>query len=72
MDVVVFLIILDELEGIPSLLGNPGLRHGKPGTGVGVGYGVRFKFPMGHFQVDYVLNAYQQRTIYFGFSNVTS
>ncbi|KAJ9542936.1 hypothetical protein OSB04_029442 [Centaurea solstitialis] len=45
---------------------NPGLRHGKPGAGVGVGYGVRFKFPMGHFQVDYALNAYQQRTIYFG------
>ncbi|CAI9271138.1 unnamed protein product [Lactuca saligna] len=31
--------------------GNPGLRHGKPGAGVGVGYGVRLKFPMGHFQI---------------------
>ncbi|KAI3795896.1 hypothetical protein L1987_38556 [Smallanthus sonchifolius] len=52
--------------------GNPGLRHGKPGNGVGVGYGVRVKFPMGHFQVDYALNDYQQKTIYFGFSNVAS
>lgn len=54
------------------LIGNPGLRHGKPGNGVGVGYGVRVKFPMGHFQVDYALNDYQQKTIYFGFSNVAS
>ncbi|KAJ0467249.1 putative bacterial surface antigen (D15), surface antigen D15 [Helianthus annuus] len=52
--------------------GNPGLRHGKPGNGVGVGYGIRVKFPMGHFQVDYALNDYQQKTIYFGFSNVAS
>ncbi|XP_076942748.1 outer envelope protein 39, chloroplastic-like [Bidens hawaiensis] len=52
--------------------GNPGLRHGKLGNGVGVGYGVRVKFPMGHFQVDYALNDYHQKTIYFGFSNVAS
>nr|GEX49268.1 outer envelope protein 80, chloroplastic [Tanacetum cinerariifolium] len=52
--------------------GNPGLRHGKPGSGVGVGYGIRIKSPMGHLQVDYALNAFQQKTIYFGFSNVPS
>lgn len=53
-------------------VGNPGLRHGKPGAGVGVGYGIRVKSPMGHFQVDCALNAFQQKTIYFGFSNVPS
>ncbi|XP_075520048.1 outer envelope protein 39, chloroplastic-like isoform X3 [Primulina tabacum] len=50
--------------------GNPSLRHGKPGSGVGFGYGLRFKSHLGHFQVDYAVNAYNQRTVYFGFSNL--
>ncbi|CAA0841352.1 Outer membrane OMP85 family protein [Striga hermonthica] len=51
--------------------GNPALRHGKPGSGFGFGYGLRFKSPLGHVQVDYAFNAIQQRTVYFGFSNMS-
>ncbi|CAK9181429.1 unnamed protein product, partial [Ilex paraguariensis] len=51
---------------------NPALRHGKPGTGVGLGYGLRFKSQLGYFQVDYAINAYQQKTLYFGLGNVPS
>ncbi|XP_075512477.1 outer envelope protein 39, chloroplastic isoform X1 [Primulina tabacum] len=50
--------------------GNPSLRHGKPGRGVGFGYGLRFKSHLGHLQVDYAVNAFNQRTVYFGFSNL--
>ncbi|KAL8094339.1 outer envelope protein 39, chloroplastic isoform X1 [Apium graveolens] len=52
--------------------GDPAMRHGKPGSGVGGGCGLRFKFPLGHLQVDYAINAFQQKTVYFGFSNVAS
>ncbi|GAB4824594.1 Outer envelope protein 39, chloroplastic [Ancistrocladus abbreviatus] len=52
--------------------GNPALRQGKPGTGIGIGYGIRVKSPWGHFQVDYAFNAYQQKTVYFGVSSVSS
>ncbi|GLT77723.1 hypothetical protein SLA2020_492840 [Shorea laevis] len=52
--------------------GNPALRHGKPGSGVGFGYGLRFKSPFGHFQVDYAINAFQQKTVYFGVTNHAS
>ncbi|XP_043692927.1 outer envelope protein 39, chloroplastic isoform X1 [Telopea speciosissima] len=50
--------------------GNPSLRHGKPGTGVGFGYGLRLKSNFGQFQIDYAINAFQQKTVYFGISNV--
>ncbi|XP_010685451.1 outer envelope protein 39, chloroplastic [Beta vulgaris subsp. vulgaris] len=52
--------------------GNPALRQGKPGSGVGIGYGLRFKSQIGHFQVDYAMNSYQQRTVYFNITNVSS
>lgn len=52
--------------------GNPALRHGKPGSGVGLGYGLRFKSQLGHLQVDYAINAFEQKTVYFGFSNLAS
>lgn len=52
--------------------GNPALRQGKPGSGVGLGYGLRFKSQVGHFQIDYAVNAFMQRTLYFGLSNLAS
>ncbi|GKU93735.1 hypothetical protein SLEP1_g7303 [Rubroshorea leprosula] len=52
--------------------GNPALRQGKPGCGVGAGYGIRFKSPFGHFQIDYAINAFQQKTVYFGITNLAS
>ncbi|CAN0923395.1 Outer envelope protein 36, chloroplastic [Linum grandiflorum] len=50
--------------------GNPALRQGKPGSGMGLGYGIRYKSPVGHFQIDYAVNAFQQKTVYFGLSNL--
>ncbi|GMY24105.1 outer envelope protein 39, chloroplastic [Fagus crenata] len=52
--------------------GNPALRQGKPGSGIGLGYGLRFKSQFGHFQVDYAINAFHQKTVYFGISNLAS
>ncbi|XP_042510690.1 outer envelope protein 39, chloroplastic-like [Macadamia integrifolia] len=50
--------------------GNPSLRHRKPGCGLGFGYGLRLKSNLGQFQIDYAINAFQQKTVYFGISNV--
>ncbi|KAJ6963945.1 outer envelope protein 39 [Populus alba x Populus x berolinensis] len=50
--------------------GNPAMRQGKPGSGVGLGYGLRFKSPIGHFMVNHAINDFQQRTVYFGISNL--
>ncbi|KAG2371567.1 Outer envelope protein [Vigna angularis] len=65
-------IILLKLLANLHFCGNPALRQGKPGSGVGMGYGLRFKSQFGHFQVDYAVNAFQQRTLYFGLSNLPS
>ncbi|KAE8037610.1 hypothetical protein FH972_010185 [Carpinus fangiana] len=58
--------------GVGPHIGNPALRQGKPGSGIGLGYGLRFKSQFGHFQVDYAINAFQQKTLYFGLSNLAS
>ncbi|KAL8159048.1 hypothetical protein V2J09_000585 [Rumex salicifolius] len=52
--------------------GNPGLRHNKPGNGIGVGYGFRVKSPVGLLQVNVAYNAYQQKTVYFDIARLTS
>ncbi|XP_015866346.1 outer envelope protein 39, chloroplastic [Ziziphus jujuba] len=52
--------------------GNPALRQGKPGSGIGLGYGLRFKSQFGHFQVDYAINAFHQKTVYFGIGNLAT
>ncbi|KAL8479973.1 hypothetical protein ACS0TY_026785 [Phlomoides rotata] len=67
----VFLDCGSDLGSGRHVPGNPSLRHGKPGTGVGFGYGLRFKSHLGHMQVDFAVNAFQQRTLYFGFSNLS-
>jgi outer membrane translocation and assembly module TamA len=48
------------------LTGNPALRNGKPGFGVGLGYGIRFNSNVGQLRLDYAINAFQRKTIYFG------
>lgn len=67
----VFLDCGTDLGSGRHVPGNPSLRHGKPGTGVGFGYGLRFKSQLGHLQVDLAVNSFNQRTVYFGFSNVS-
>lgn len=72
LDGAIFLDCGSDLGSARHVPGNPALRHGKPGNGIGFGYGLRFKSQLGHFQVDYAVNAFQQRTVYFGFSNLPS
>ncbi|XP_039012928.1 outer envelope protein 39, chloroplastic-like [Hibiscus syriacus] len=68
----VFLDRRTDLGSSRLVPGNPALRQGKPGSGVGLGYGLRFKSPLGHFQVDYAINAFQQKSLYFGITNLAS
>ncbi|KAH1222403.1 Outer envelope protein 80, chloroplastic [Glycine max] len=68
----IFLDFGTDLRSGHLVPGNPALRQGKPGSGIGLGYGLRFKSQFGHFQVDYAINAFQQRTLYFGLSNLAS
>lgn len=51
------------------MAGNPALRQGKPGFGVGFGYGIHFNTDLGQIRVDYAMNAFSRKTIYFGISN---
>ncbi|KAI4386150.1 hypothetical protein MLD38_004109 [Melastoma candidum] len=71
LDGCIFLDCGTDLGSGRLVPGNPSLRHGKPGSGVGLGYGLRFKSNFGDFQVDYAVNAFQQRTVYFGIRNLT-
>lgn len=68
----VFLDFGTDLGSGRHVPGNPALRQGKPGSGVGLGYSLRMKSRLGHFQVDYAINAFQERTVYFGISNLAS
>ncbi|KAF3772396.1 Outer envelope protein 80 [Nymphaea thermarum] len=52
--------------------GNPALRYGKPGSGVGSGCSLRFRSQVGQVQVDYAINGFRQTSIYFGISNSAS
>ncbi|KAM7256110.1 hypothetical protein ACFE04_011851 [Oxalis oulophora] len=61
-----------EIYSYPTGLGIPSVRQSKPGYGVGLGYGLRYKSQFGHFQVDCAVNAFQQKTVYFGISNLAS
>ncbi|POO01375.1 Bacterial surface antigen (D15) [Trema orientale] len=72
MEGAVFLDCGTDLGSSLHVPGNPALRQGKPGSGFGLGYGLRFKSQFGHFQIDYAINAFQQRTVYFGLSNLAS
>ncbi|KAK9939199.1 hypothetical protein M0R45_015905 [Rubus argutus] len=68
----VFLDCGTDLGSAHHVPGNPALRLGKPGSGVGLGYGLRLKSQFGHFVVDTLLMPFQQKTVYFGISNLAS
>ncbi|XP_027368068.1 outer envelope protein 80, chloroplastic-like [Abrus precatorius] len=66
---VIFLDCGSDLRSSSRVPGNPGLRQGKPGTGFGIGYGIRFNTQLAQIKIDYAINAFQQRTAYFEISN---
>ncbi|PIA54292.1 hypothetical protein AQUCO_00900677v1 [Aquilegia coerulea] len=72
LEAAVFLDCGTDLGSAHHVPGNPALRQGKPGTGIGLGYGLRLNSRMGQLQVDYAINAYQRKTLYFNVSNVIS
>jgi len=51
------------------IAGNPALRQGKQGFGVGFGYGLHFNTDLGQIRVDYAINAFNRKTIYFGINS---
>ncbi|KAL1367500.1 hypothetical protein HN51_021570 [Arachis hypogaea] len=67
---VVFLDFGSDLRSSNRVLGNPGLRKGKPGSGIGIGYGIRFKTELVQITADCAINAFKQRTLYFGINNL--
>ncbi|VAH20981.1 unnamed protein product [Triticum turgidum subsp. durum] len=54
-----------DLGSARHVPGNPALRQGKPGFGVGFGYGVHFNTDIGQIRVDYAMNAFSRKTFYF-------
>ncbi|KAK8968290.1 hypothetical protein KSP40_PGU016489 [Platanthera guangdongensis] len=61
-----------DLGSAHHVPGYPAIRQGKPGYGVGFGYGLRFNSHVGQFRVDYAVNALQRKTVYFGINSVTT
>ena len=53
------------------LSGNPALRKGKPGFGIGSGYGLRFNSRLGELRIDYAINSFKRKTVYFGINSVS-
>ncbi|KAK7345795.1 hypothetical protein VNO77_16406 [Canavalia gladiata] len=66
---VIFLDCGSDLRSSRRIPGEPAVRQGKPGTGFGIGYGIRFNTRLGQIKFDYAINAFQQRTAYFEISN---
>ncbi|KEH42570.1 outer membrane OMP85 family protein [Medicago truncatula] len=67
---VFFLDCGSDLNSSHRVPGNPGHRHGKPGSGYGIGCGIRFKTKLAQIKFDYAINAFHQRSLYFGISNL--
>ncbi|MCH98397.1 outer envelope protein 80 chloroplastic-like, partial [Trifolium medium] len=67
---VFFLDCGSDLRSSHRVPGNPGQRQGKPGSGYGIGFGIRFKTKLAQIKVDYAINAFQQRSVYFGINNL--
>ncbi|KAF9595922.1 hypothetical protein IFM89_006203 [Coptis chinensis] len=72
LEAAIFMDCGTDLGSGHHVPGNPALRQGKPGSGVGLGYGLRLNSRMGQLKIDYAINAFQQKTLYFGVSNVVS
>ncbi|KAF0925264.1 hypothetical protein E2562_015975 [Oryza meyeriana var. granulata] len=65
----IFMDCGSDLGSARHVPGNPALRQGKPGFGVGFGYGIHFNTDLGQIRVDYAMNAFSRKTIYFGINS---
>lgn len=64
------IVLWFKIFNLMRIAGNPGHRHGKPGSGYGIGCGIRFKTKLAQIKFDYAINAFHQRSLYFGISNL--
>ncbi|ONM62535.1 Outer envelope protein 80, chloroplastic [Zea mays] len=65
----IFMDCGSDLGSARHVPGNPALRQGKPGFGIGFGYGLHFNTDLGQIRVDYAMNAFNRKTIYFGINS---
>jgi len=65
----IFMDCGSDLGSARHVPGNPALRQGKPGFGIGFGYGLHFNTDLGQIRVDYAMNAFSRKTIYFGINS---
>lgn len=56
-----------DLGSAESVLGQPGIQRNRPGSGFGVGAGVRFKSPIGIIRADFGINDQGESRLQFGF-----
>ncbi|CAA7403933.1 unnamed protein product [Spirodela intermedia] len=55
-----------DLGSAHHVPGNPALRQGKPGKGLGAGAGLRWSSSVGQIQLDYAVNDRRRTTLYLG------
>jgi len=63
---VLFADFASDLGSADTVLGEPGVVRGKPGTGFGYGAGVRVKSPIGLIRADYGINDQGEGRFQFG------
>ena len=63
----VFADFASDLGSSRSVLGQPGIERGRPGSGFGIGAGVRLKSPLGIIRADFGLNDQGDSRVQFGF-----
>ena len=63
----VFADFASDLGSSRSVLGQPGIERGRPGSGFGIGAGVRLKSPLGVIRADFGLNDQGDSRVQFGF-----
>jgi outer membrane protein insertion porin family len=56
-----------DLGSADTVPGEPGVERGKPGTGLGIGAGVRVRSPLGILRLDYGFNDQGESRLQFGF-----
>ncbi|XP_078442651.1 outer membrane OMP85 family protein [Wolffia australiana] len=61
-----------DLGSAHQVPGNPALRQGKPGQGLGAGAGLRWSSSLGQIQLDYAVNDARRTTLYLGVSVPTA